>query len=230
MPLTLVFHRDARAEPRSRAGHDLRGGAESRPGPARRADLGARHQRRLRRPHRRGVGRAWRCCCARGRARMPSIRLAGAAYLLYLGISMWRSAGRGEELAGDRAGHRRRDLPAGRDHQHPEPEGRDVLPRVPAAVHRSGARAGGAADAGARADVQRVRHAGECGGGVAGRIGEDAARVARRPRVVSAGERRDSHRAGTAARARAMDGHDDPVPSFFKGRRRTQAARGSGSR
>ena len=50
-----------------------------------------------------------------------------------------------------------------------------------------------------------VRHAGERGGGVARRIGADAARVARRPRLVSAGERRDSHRAGTAARARAMN-------------------------
>ena len=36
-----------------------------------------------------------------------------------------------------------------------------------------------------------------------------AARVARPPCVVSAGERRDSHRAGTAARARAMNERHD---------------------
>ena len=97
------------------------------------------------------------------------VRLVGAGDLVYLGIGLLRQARTAGAIAMVPRASGARDLPAGRRHQRAEPEGGAVLPRVPAAVRRSGARAGGAADSGARPAVRRLGHDRQRRGGVSGR-------------------------------------------------------------
>jgi threonine/homoserine/homoserine lactone efflux protein len=117
------------------------------------------------------------------------IRLAGAAYLLYLGISMWRSAGRGGSLQA-------------------------IAPATDGEIFRQGAFTNILNPKVAMFFLAFLPQFIDPARGPAGLqtlvLGlmfnvSDPARVARSPCVVSAGERRDSHCAGTAARARAMN-------------------------
>ena len=85
------------------------------------------------------------------------VKYAGAAYLIYLGI---RKLLEGAEPVARRARSPGASGCTGRAcGQHPQPEDRAVLPRLPAAVRRPRARGGGAAGARARRALPRARDA-----------------------------------------------------------------------
>ncbi len=81
----------------------------------------------------------------RRRRHSTVVKTVGAAYLVWIGVQSIRDAGRRRRAAERaRAIARDRPVPSGFSHEHSEPEGRDLLSDVPAAVHRAG-RAGASA-------------------------------------------------------------------------------------
>ena len=82
-----------------------------------------------------------------------ALRGAGAAYLIWLAIAAWRAEPPEARMGAHEAW---RAFRRGRAHQHPEPEGVDLRPRLPAAVRPARGGLRHCADRRSRADL-RIR-------------------------------------------------------------------------
>ena len=131
-----------------------------------------------------------------------SVRVIGAAYLLYLGVGLWRNAGAGELTsvadAGDGAIFRQGVIT---NVLNPK-VGMFFLAFLPQFVE-PGRGPAGLQTLRAGRGVQRFGHARELRGGVAGRVGARRSAIALGACLVSAHQRRDPHWPRCASRCRA---------------------------